>query len=84
MFIVAVVFMVVLECFVIGEGVGLDVQVTDSCVIGQMHGQRWGNAACVTVLVDEMAHGPQMGSVLVKCIADGLIEGGGAVGIEQL
>ena len=84
MFIVAVVFMVVLECFVIGEGVGLDVQVTDSGVIGQVHGQRWGNTARVTAPVDELSHGPERGGVLFECIADGLIERGRTMRIREI
>ena len=52
------------ELFVVGEVVRADAQCAHARIIGQMHRDRRPCAAPGAVLIDEVAHGGQMGGVL--------------------
>ena len=73
----------IVEVVVVGEVVGAHREGAQPRVVGQVKGERRGLVRFFALLVDEVAHAPEVRGVGLKCGGDGAFEGGRSVGVEQ-
>ena len=74
----------VVQAVVVGEVVGAHGECAQPRVVGQGKRKRRGLVGFLALLVDEVAHPPEVGGVGLERGGDGAFEGDGAVGVEQL
>jgi hypothetical protein len=63
---------------------GTHAEGVQSWVIGQGDRDRWRLTASMRMLIDEVAHGAQVGRIFGQRGGDGRFKRCGAVGVEQL
>ena len=73
----------VAQAVVIGEVVGAHREGAQPRVVGQVKRERRGLVGCLAVLVDEVAHAPEVRGVGLKRGGDGAFEGDRSMGVEQ-
>ena len=75
---------IAVEAVVVGEVVGAHGQGAQPGVVGQGKRERRRLVGFLSLLVDEVAHPPEVRGVGLKRGGDGAFEGEGSVGVEQL